>query len=87
MPEGTNQSPKCPPMSLAWSLEDLMRSAGSGNPRQPHRTWEEDPTSGLTYEASSLLHRQLFLPVLWARKYIPGTLPSVRHRGGSGQES
>lgn len=57
-----------------------MCSAGSGNLGSCISHLGRIPTSGLTYEASSLLHRQLFLPVLWPEIY-PRTLPSV-YRGG-----
>lgn len=60
------------------------------------RYWEPSAHTargkGVRHLASSIrqgpsFRGQLFLPILWAKKYILGTLPSIKHKGGSGQES
>lgn len=79
--EGANRSPRCPRISLAWSLEGQTDSSGTGDPQQPRCNWRGDPiilSHRCTGRASS--HRAAVTSHSLGQKYILGTLPSVEHK-------
>lgn len=80
--EGANQSPRCPPISLAWSLEGQADSSGTGDPQQPCCSWRGDPIilSHLCTGPSPLSHRTAVTSHSLSQKYILGTLPSAEHK-------